>query len=116
MKAGSPDRLLDGRFLGLISKKPLRSTRASLIGSMSETLRCRRHAVPMALWPPFVSDAIILTVPTTESILFPSGGAGMRKLPIVLFLAAGVVFACGDKLMLVMRVRIAQLKLGHPLA
>ena len=40
----------------------------------------------------------------------------MRKLPIVLFLAAVVVFACGDKLMLVMRVRIAQLKLGHPLA
>jgi hypothetical protein len=70
----------------------------------------------MALWPPFVSDVIILTVPTTESILFQSGGDGMRKLSIVLFLAAGIVFACGDKLMLVMRVRIAQLKLGHPLA
>jgi hypothetical protein len=40
----------------------------------------------------------------------------MRKLSIVLFLATGIVFACGDKLMLVMRVRISQLKLGRPLA
>jgi hypothetical protein len=40
----------------------------------------------------------------------------MRKLLIfVLFLSTGVgAWACGDKLMLVMRVRLAQLRLGHP--
>jgi hypothetical protein len=40
----------------------------------------------------------------------------MRKLLIFLplFLTAAGAWACGDKLMLVMRVRLAQLKLGHP--
>lgn len=40
----------------------------------------------------------------------------MRKLvvPLALFLAVTVAYACGDKLMLVMRLRAAQLKLGHP--
>ena len=42
----------------------------------------------------------------------------MQKLPVVglFFLTAGVALGCGDKLMLVMRLRLAQLKLGHPLA
>ena len=42
----------------------------------------------------------------------------MRKLLIFLslFLTTAVAWACGDKLMLVMRVRLAQLKLGHPVA
>jgi CheY-like chemotaxis protein len=41
----------------------------------------------------------------------------MRKLvvPLAFFLAVTVAYACGDKLMLVMRLRAAQLKLGHPL-
>ena len=40
----------------------------------------------------------------------------MRKLvvPLSFFLAVTVAYACGDKLMLVMRLRAAQLKLGHP--
>jgi hypothetical protein len=40
----------------------------------------------------------------------------MRKLLFLpaFFLTAAAVWACGDKLMLVMRVRTAQLKLGHP--
>jgi hypothetical protein len=40
----------------------------------------------------------------------------MRKLvvPLAFFLAVTVAYACGDKLMLVMRLRAAQLKLGHP--
>jgi hypothetical protein len=40
----------------------------------------------------------------------------MRKvrIPALLFLTAAVALACGDKLMLIMRVRLAQLKLGHP--
>ena len=40
----------------------------------------------------------------------------MRKLvfPLAFFLTVAVAFACGDKLMLVMRLRAAQLKLGHP--
>ena len=42
----------------------------------------------------------------------------MRKIliPLVFFLTAAVAWACGDKLMLVMRVRLAQLKLGRPVA
>ncbi|MBZ5618990.1 MAG: hypothetical protein LAQ69_09740 [Acidobacteriia bacterium] len=42
----------------------------------------------------------------------------MRKLliPLPLFLTTAIAWACGDKLMLVMRVRLAQLKLGHPVA
>ena len=42
----------------------------------------------------------------------------MRKLLVLLsfLLATAVAWACGDKLMLVMRVRLAQLKLGHPVA
>jgi hypothetical protein len=42
----------------------------------------------------------------------------MRKLLIVLafFLTTAAAWACGDKLMLIMRVRLAQLKLGHPVA
>jgi hypothetical protein len=42
----------------------------------------------------------------------------MRKFLVLLsFLSAtAVAWACGDKLMLVMRVRLAQLKLGHPVA
>ena len=41
----------------------------------------------------------------------------MRKLLILLvvFLATATAWACGDKLMLVMRVRLAQLKLGRPI-
>ena len=41
----------------------------------------------------------------------------MRKLLIFLplFLTTAISWACGDKLMLVMRVRLAQLKLGHPI-
>jgi len=35
-------------------------------------------------------------------------------LPLAFFLTAAVALACGDKLMLMMRVRLAQLKLGHP--
>jgi len=40
----------------------------------------------------------------------------MRKLvaPLAFFLAVTVAYACGDKLMLVMRLNAAQLKLGHP--
>lgn len=40
----------------------------------------------------------------------------MSKLlfPLSFLLTAAVALACGDKLMLVMRVRLAQLKLGHP--
>jgi hypothetical protein len=42
----------------------------------------------------------------------------VRKSSVILpfFLMAAAAFACGDKLMLVMRVRLAQLKLGHPVA
>jgi hypothetical protein len=42
----------------------------------------------------------------------------MRKFLVLqaFFLGAAVAWACGDKLMLVMRVRLAQLKLGHPVA
>ena len=42
----------------------------------------------------------------------------MRKVCVILpfFLVTAVALACGDKLMLVMRVRLAQLKLGHPVA
>ena len=42
----------------------------------------------------------------------------MRKLPIFVafLLTAAGAWACGDKLMLVMRVRLAQLKLGHPVS
>jgi hypothetical protein len=42
----------------------------------------------------------------------------MRKLTICLafFLTAAAAWACGDKLMLIMRVRLAQLKLGHPVS
>ncbi len=42
----------------------------------------------------------------------------MRRIliPLVFFFTAGAVWACGDKLMLVMRVRLAQLKLGRPIA
>jgi len=42
----------------------------------------------------------------------------MRKLLILapFFLTGAVAWACGDKLMLVMRVRLAQLRLGRPLA
>jgi hypothetical protein len=41
----------------------------------------------------------------------------VRKLLIFLplFLTAAIAWACGDKLMLVMRLRLAQLKLGHPI-
>ena len=41
----------------------------------------------------------------------------MRKALIFwpLFLTTAIGWACGDKLMLVMRVRLAQLKLGHPI-
>src|SRR4051812_24799128 len=41
----------------------------------------------------------------------------MRKLvvPLACFLAVTVAYACGDKLMLIMRLNAAQLKLGHPL-
>jgi hypothetical protein len=41
----------------------------------------------------------------------------MRKLLILLsfFLTAAVAWACGDKLMLMMRLRVAQLNLGHPI-
>lgn len=40
----------------------------------------------------------------------------MRKLliPLSFFLTAAVAWACGDKLMLMMRFRAAQLNLGHP--
>ncbi len=40
----------------------------------------------------------------------------MRKVPVALsfFLTAAVALACGDKLMLMMRLRVAQLNLGHP--
>jgi CheY-like chemotaxis protein len=40
----------------------------------------------------------------------------MRKLvfPLAVLLTVTVAYACGDKLMLVMRLRAAQLKLGHP--
>ena len=40
----------------------------------------------------------------------------MRKCFILLafFLTAAAAFACGDKLMLIMRLRVAQLKLGQP--
>jgi hypothetical protein len=42
----------------------------------------------------------------------------MRKLLILapFFLMGAAAWACGDKLMLVMRVRLAQLKLGRPVA
>lgn len=42
----------------------------------------------------------------------------MRKIVILLafFLTAVAAYACGDKLMLVMRVRLAQLKMGRPVA
>lgn len=42
----------------------------------------------------------------------------MHKLsiPLLLSLAAVVAWGCGDKLMLVMRLRLAQLKTGHPIA
>jgi hypothetical protein len=42
----------------------------------------------------------------------------LRKLFVVLplFLSSAIALACGDKLMLVMRVRLAQLKLGRPIA
>ncbi|HEY1341200.1 MAG TPA: hypothetical protein VGF59_27005 [Bryobacteraceae bacterium] len=42
----------------------------------------------------------------------------MRKtLPfLAFFVTTAVAWACGDKLMLVMRVHLAQLKLGHPVA
>ena len=42
----------------------------------------------------------------------------MRKvlIPLVFLLTAAAAWACGDKLMLVMRVRLAQLKLGRPVA
>src|SRR5215469_1259600 len=41
-----------------------------------------------------------------------------RKLVVVglFFLTTAVALGCGDKLMLVMRLRVAQLRLGHPLA
>jgi hypothetical protein len=35
---------------------------------------------------------------------------------VPLFLTTAIAWACGDKLMLIMRVRLAQLKLGHPVA
>jgi hypothetical protein len=43
-------------------------------------------------------------------------GATMRRLlfPLLFLLTTAAALACGDKLMLVMRVRLAQLKLGHP--
>jgi CheY-like chemotaxis protein len=42
----------------------------------------------------------------------------MRKLRVLgpFLLTSAVALACGDKLMLVMRLRLAQLRLGHPLA
>ena len=42
----------------------------------------------------------------------------MRKLLVLpaFLLSAAVALACGDKLMLVMRIRLAQLKLGHPVS
>jgi hypothetical protein len=42
----------------------------------------------------------------------------MRKLLVFgsFFLSTAVALACGDKLMLVMRLRLAQQRLGHPLA
>jgi hypothetical protein len=42
----------------------------------------------------------------------------MRKVPLIglFFLTTAAALACGDKLMLVMRLRLAQLRLGHPLA
>jgi hypothetical protein len=42
----------------------------------------------------------------------------MRRVSVLLafLLTAAAAWACGDKLMLVMRVRLAQLKLGHPIA
>jgi len=42
----------------------------------------------------------------------------MRKLRMLgpFLLTSAVALACGDKLMLVMRLRLAQLRLGHPLA
>ena len=41
----------------------------------------------------------------------------MRKLliPLLALLTSAAALACGDKLMLIMRVRLAQLKLGHPI-
>jgi len=40
----------------------------------------------------------------------------MRKLllPLMFLLTVAAAYACGDKLMLMMRLRVAQLKLGHP--
>lgn len=42
----------------------------------------------------------------------------MRRLRILcpFFLMSAVALGCGDKLMLIMRVRLAQLRLGHPVA
>jgi hypothetical protein len=47
----------------------------------------------------------------------PRRGLHVRKLLILVpvFLTGSVALACGDKLMLVMRLRLAQLKLGHPI-
>jgi hypothetical protein len=44
--------------------------------------------------------------------------APMRKslICLVFFLTTAVAWACGDKLMLIMRVHLAQLKLGRPIA
>jgi hypothetical protein len=42
----------------------------------------------------------------------------MRKafIPLIFLCTTGAAMACGDKLMLIMRVRLAQLKLGHPIS
>jgi len=39
---------------------------------------------------------------------------GRPLFPLLFLLTTAAALACGDKLMLVMRVRLAQLKLGHP--
>lgn len=39
---------------------------------------------------------------------------GKRFILLGFFLTAAAAFACGDKLMVIMRLRVAQLKLGHP--
>src|SRR5215831_1539114 len=58
-----------------------------------------------------------LTGQDPRSRLYRRRDAVVRKLLIFLplFLTTAIGWACGDKLMLVMRVRLAQLKLGHPI-
>jgi hypothetical protein len=58
-----------------------------------------------------------LTGEDPRSRLNPKEDAVVRKLLICLplFLTTAVGWACGDKLMLVMRIRLAQFKLGHPI-